>query len=193
MKTQAWGWLTAGVLAAGLNAGYHDGGLRWAHEAVNRLQHGSAAVVALATGRTDQFLTEARLVSARSETAGCRLSTAIARVQTRIAHAETRIARSEARVDRFETMADMDLDMDMAQLDQLDANRERIQALVNAREQRQLAHARIPGAAFNPVVFKSVHVSSDCPRVRVNIPRIPMMKMPAVPEVHVETASAGPV
>ncbi len=43
----------------------------------------------------------------------------------------------------------------MAQLDRLDANRERIEALVNARVQAQLASARIPGAAFNPVVFKS--------------------------------------
>ncbi len=29
--TQGWGWLTAGVLALGLNGIYHDGGAAWAH------------------------------------------------------------------------------------------------------------------------------------------------------------------
>lgn len=66
MKTQAWGWLTAALLAAGLNASYHDGGLRWLHRAVDQMEHSSAAVVALAAGHTDQFLAEARLVSNQS-------------------------------------------------------------------------------------------------------------------------------
>jgi hypothetical protein len=63
MKTQAWGWLAAGVLAAGLNASYHDGGLQWLHQAVDQVEHGSAAVLALAGGHADLFLAEARLVS----------------------------------------------------------------------------------------------------------------------------------
>ncbi len=50
--TQAWGWLTAGVLAAGLNASYHDGGLQWAHQVADRVEHGSAAVLALASDLT---------------------------------------------------------------------------------------------------------------------------------------------
>ena len=66
--TQAWGWLAAGVLAAGLNAAYHDGGLEWAHRIADRVQHGSAAVVALAGGRADQFVAEAALLSARNDT-----------------------------------------------------------------------------------------------------------------------------
>ena len=60
--TQAWGWLAAGVLAAGLNAAYHDGGLEWAHRIADRVQHGSAAVVALAGGRADQFVAAGRAV-----------------------------------------------------------------------------------------------------------------------------------
>jgi hypothetical protein len=63
MKTQAWGWLGAAVLAAGLNASYHDGGLEWAHNAVDQIQHRSAAVLALASGRADQFLAEAKWVT----------------------------------------------------------------------------------------------------------------------------------
>ena len=65
MKTQAWGWLIAGVLAAGLNASYHDGGLQWAHEVAERVGHGSSAVLALASGNAERFLSEAQLVAAR--------------------------------------------------------------------------------------------------------------------------------
>ena len=46
MKTQAWGWLAAAVLAAGLNSSYHDGGLQWAHEIVGSVQHNTGAVLA---------------------------------------------------------------------------------------------------------------------------------------------------
>src|SRR5215469_1149640 len=63
MKTQAWGWLGAAVLAAGLNSSYHDGGLQWAHEIADRVQHNTSAVLALATGRADQFLAEARMLN----------------------------------------------------------------------------------------------------------------------------------
>jgi hypothetical protein len=63
MKTQAWGWLAAAVVAAGLNASYHDGGLQWAHRVTNRIEHRTAAVVALATGHADRFLAEAKWVT----------------------------------------------------------------------------------------------------------------------------------
>ena len=39
--TQAWGWLVAAVLAAGLNASYHDGGLQWAHQIADRVEQRS--------------------------------------------------------------------------------------------------------------------------------------------------------
>jgi hypothetical protein len=32
-----------------------------------------------------------------------------------------------------------------------------------------------------------------CPRVRMNIPQMPMMKMPVAPEIHIEMAGTGPV
>src|ERR1700758_1868952 len=62
MKTQAWGWLGAAVLAAGLNSSYHNGGLEWVHEIVDRVQYNTGAVLALVTGRADQFLAEARML-----------------------------------------------------------------------------------------------------------------------------------
>jgi hypothetical protein len=178
--TQAWGWLTAGVLAAGMNASYHNGGLRWAHQVVDRVEQGSAAVLALASGNADQLLSEARLRTVRDETASCPFSTSLARVQTRFAH--TRIARSQARVGVMSAREE-------AQLARLEANRERMEAQIEA----QVAHLRIATSAFAPVDFKSIPAPVVCPRVRVNIPRLPRIKMPVMPVIHIETASGGSV
>src|ERR1035438_5810818 len=93
--TQAWGWLAAGVLAAGLNASYHQGGLEWAHQIADRFEHSSAAVLDLASGHADQFVSEARLLTDRDETSSCRLGTTLARVQSKI-------ARSRRQLDNFE-------------------------------------------------------------------------------------------
>jgi hypothetical protein len=171
MKTQAMGWLIAGVLAAGLNASYHDGGLQWAHELADRVEHGSAAVVALASGNAERFLAEAQLVSAKNETASCRLSTALARVQARL-------ARSESRFFRFDGMtARQD-----AQLAWLDANSDRIHAQVDA--------IHIPAVAFRPVVVGMSDIPA-CPRIHlntihVNVPRTPSVHI-SVPRIDLES------
>src|SRR5215471_510758 len=70
----AWGWLMAGVVAAGFNASYHDGGLQWAHQAAERITYNTRAVLALASGNAEDFLTQAKMVTARNETASCPLS-----------------------------------------------------------------------------------------------------------------------
>ena len=174
MKTsQAWGWLLAAVVAAGLNASYYDGGLQWAHRVADRVVQHSEMVLARATGQADQFLSEMQLVTARQQTASCQLSTALARVQTEV-------ARKQAHFDRFEAMSARE----EAQLARMEANRARIEA--------QVARIRIPAVALNPIVFSAPKVSA-CPRVRVNLPRLPRIQVPAVPVIHIETASAGPV
>jgi hypothetical protein len=179
MKTnQAWGWLAAGVLAAGLNASYYDGSLQWAHRVADRVGHDSAAILALASGRADQFLSEAQLLTARDQTASCRLATIVARVQSRS-------ARSQGQFDRFEAMSARE----QAQLARLEANRAWMEAQIAA----QAARFRIAPGAFAPVAFKAVPAPVVCPRVRVHIPHIPMMKVPVAPEIHIETTSAGPV
>jgi len=179
MKTQAWGWLIAAVVAAGLNASYHDGGLDWAHRVADRVRYNSAAVLALASGRADQFLTEARLATASEETASCRWTTALARVQNQVARTQGGFARVQAMSAREE-----------AQLARLEANRARIEARVAA----QTARLRPPAAAFSPVVYSvsDMKIPSVCPRVRVNIPRLPMLRIPA-PVVQVETFGPGPI
>ena len=177
MKTQAWGWLVAAVLAAGLNASYHDGGLQWAHRIAEQVGHNSAAVLDLASGRADQFLSEARLLRARNETASCRWATTLARVQTRIAH-------SPAGVERFDLMSARE----EARLVRLEASRARMEAEIVA----QTAHFRIATANFAPLALKAIPAPA-CPRVRVNIPKLPMMKMPVAPQIHIVGAGTGPV
>lgn len=168
-STQAWGWLAAGVLALGLNGIYHDGGAAWAHGVVDRVIASVAepteGVLALATGRVDQFMAKAQSVAAREETATCRLATMMARFQTRMARTQAGFERVEAISARQE-----------ARMARVEAERARVEAEIEARMQR----VRFAPADFSPVV---------CPRVRVNVPEVRI----SVPEVRVATAGMGPV
>jgi hypothetical protein len=183
MKTQAMGWLAAGVVALGLNGFYHDGGFGWAHRVADQVVHNSAAVLALATGRADRFLAEARLVNAlpvnaRPQTAPCHLATAMAAF-------ETRVARSESGLARLETMSGQQ----EAALARVEANRARMEAQ-RARIEARIA-ARVVPANIVPVSMK---VPVACPRVLVNVPRVPMIRMPMIrmPVIHF-ASDAGPV
>ena len=169
MKTQAWGWLAIAVLAAGLNSSYHNGGLEWAHRAADNVQHNTNAVLALATGNADRFLAEAQLASAQNSHS-CPFSSALAAVRRSIAppHSEQ---------DRFEAMTARE----EAALARMEANRARMDARM----------ARLNMANFNPMAVRVPRVV--CPRVRVSIPRMPMMKMPSAPMVHVAYSGPGPV
>ena len=188
MKTQAWGWLVAAVLAAGLNASYHDGGLEWAHRIAGSVEHMSNAVLALATGHADRFLAEAQILGAREETASCPLSAALARVQARIARTQSRIARSRARTDRFdaERLNDSFEVMSARQ----EAEMARIEA-DGARIEAEVSRMRVPDAGFAPAMVSMRKVA--CPRVRFTMPAMPRIKMPAAPEIHINVPSAGPV
>jgi len=175
MKTQAWGWLAAAVVAAGLNSSYHQGGMQWAHEIVDRVGHNTGAVLALATGRADQFLAEARMLNVDREAPQCPLASAMAEVQSSF-------DQPNSAIDRIEAMSARE----QAQLARLEANRARMEAQIEAR----LARVRFAEANFNPVVVQVPRIA--CPRVRVNIPRLPRLKVPA-PTVHVEYSGPGPV
>ena len=170
MKTQAWGWLAAAVLAAGLNASYHDGGLRWAHQIADHVGYNVGTVIALATGHVDQLVSETRIVTARNEASSCPLTAALARVQSRA-------GRSDMEWGSFDVMSAKE----QAELARFAANRVRIEARVD--------RIRIPAVAVNAMVVPSPHISV-CPRVRLNIPRI---HVPSVPRVRVEIPGTGPV
>jgi hypothetical protein len=147
--TQAWGWLTAGVLALGLNGFYQDGGAAWAHSAADRVAERSGALVDLASARVDRLVEKASLVATRDETASCRLATAMARFQTMR-------ARSQA---------------GMGQLEALSARQEAALARVGGK--RALIEAQIARVRFTPVVLHGVEAPV------VICPRVPMVRIPA--------------
>jgi len=169
MKTQAWAWLTAGVVALGLNGFYHDGGAEWAHRVAERLSDQSAVVADRISGRAEQFLENAGMVAARSETASCRLSTALARAQTTMARTQNRFAHFQVMSARKGAQV-VELEMNEAQLEQ--------------RVEAQLARVQFASAVVDPVQVRVV-----CPRVRVNVPvvRIPRVEIPDVniPEIRI--------
>jgi hypothetical protein len=182
MKTQALGWLMAAVLAAGLNASYHDGGLEWAHRVADRVEHSSAAVLALASGHASQFLAEARLVSDQIaepviaepvESPSCHWATAIARAQAKMARAQNRFAQFEAMSDR-----------EQAHWARMEANRERFEARIEA----QTAHLQERMAGFNPVMLKTLEIPTHCQRIRINIPQTPTIHIPA-PTIDVNVST----
>jgi len=183
----------AGVVAAGLNANYRDGGLQWVHRAVDQVGYNVGAVLALASGRADQFVAQAQLATLRIPMAAsvqpCRFTTALARVQERVQErVAEKMAEEQMRLDHFQAMSDRE----QAALARVEANRARIEA--------KLAAVQIPAEEFNPVVFKNMEFSNfkvtappACSRVRVSIPQMPKVKMPAMPPIHVEVIGAGPV
>jgi hypothetical protein len=86
------------------------------------------------------------------------------------------IAPAHSELDRFEQMSARE----EAQLARLEANRSRMEA----------RFARLNMANFNPVVVRAPRIV--CPRVRVSVPRMPAIKMPSVPVVHVGYTVPGP-
>jgi len=202
MKTQAWGWLGAAVLAAGLNSSYHNGGLQWAHEIADRVQHNTGAVLALATGRADEFLAEAAMlkvdrgtdIATNNEESQCPFSSAWA-------SARNSFNRSQAEFDRFQALSDRE----QARLARLEANRARIEAQVQAK----LARVHLADNSFRfengDFSFADVSVAPavaempriHCPRVRVaasHVPRV-RVRIPRIetPVVQVDNGNDGPI
>jgi hypothetical protein len=152
-STQAWVWLTAGVLALGLNGFYHDGGAAWAHRAVDRVAgqvvNRTDAVLALASWRADWFAAKTNMLVARDETVTCPFTRVMARYQAGMAHAQSGMARVQAMTARQE-----------AAFGRMEADRARIEAS-HARMEAAIAGVRVMPADFD----------LDCPRVHVSISR----------------------
>jgi hypothetical protein len=160
-------------MAAGLNSSYHNGGLEWAHRVADRVGHNSNAVLALATGNANKFLAEAQIIKAH-QSPSCPFSAALAEMRRSI-------APSHSDFDQFEAMSAQLTARQEAQLARIEANR----AWMEAR------FARVNMANFNPVVVRMPRVV--CPRVRISIPRVPVIKMPSMPIVQAEYTGPGPV
>jgi hypothetical protein len=196
MKTQAMGWLAVAVVAAGMNASYHQGGMQWAHQIVDQVSYRTSAVIALATGHAEQFLAETQLAKAQvvneqiqaeqaqaqDEVSSCPFERSLMRVQNRIAHSQTRFERFGERFnDRFQAA--------------MSARAARQQALMEAQRDRieaQVAKIRIPAVAFSSVTVPTPKVDV-CPRFRVSVPRIPEIKVPSMPEIHIDVPGADTI
>ena len=210
MKTQAWGWLTVAVLAAGINSSYHEGGMQWAHEIADRVQHNTGAVLALATGRADQFLAEARMLkvnraadadvdieaTADNDSARCPFSMAVTRVQRSL-------DESQSKFDRFQALSDRE----EARLARVEAYRARVAARIQSKLARvQSANSKFHFSdasftfadnSFTPVVVNVPQIR--CQHVRVSVPRAPRVhvRIPRVnvptPVVEVDSSDQGPI
>jgi hypothetical protein len=185
---QAWGWLAAGVLAAGLNAAYHDGGFAWAHRIADRAEHVSSAVVALASGHAEQFLAEARMLSVRNDDQATAFSdSVVATADQQMARAEAAYARAEARQE--------------SHCARVRAERARMEARIAAhrvfvpipdvRVETAFRTIQIPdGPAIRvPQIALSQMKAVRCSRIRMSLPALPNINVPAVPDVNVSFSS----
>lgn len=210
MKTQAWAWLTAGVVALGLNGFYHDGGAAWAHRIAERISDRSDFVVQRVSERADQFVAEVRMAAVRDEMASCPLATALAAFHSRVARtgfAQNQTRFAQAKIASFDRMTAREV----VQAARLEASQSRAEARaaaqIEARVDAQVARMHFAPAAFERVVmdravFDPVKIRVVCPRVRVNvpavrvpvvnIPRIPMIRIPA-PVISGDESDSGPI
>ncbi len=191
----------AAVVAAGLNSSYHNGDLQCLHRAAEQAKHRTLGVLALATGRADQFLIQAQIVAAH-ERADSSLAEAISPVEIESAVSEAsegsvealsacpeqQRARIEARIKvQRDRMQSAQARMEAAQT-RLAAKAEHLQ-MVQINLNRTLKG--LP-ASFNPVMksFNPMVKMVACPRVRVSVPQI---AMPQLPAVRFDAGAAGPV
>jgi hypothetical protein len=197
MKTQAWAWLTAGVVALGLNGFYHDGGAAWAHRIAERVSDRSDSVVQRVSDHADRFVAEVRMAAGREEAAYCPFSTARAQFQGKMARTQHRFVPDQTRfaqtkIVRFEGMTNQEA----VQAERLEANEEgteaRAEAQAEARADAQVIRMRIAPvaidrAAFERVVIDPIRIRVACPRVRVNVPavRIPVVNIPRMPAIGI--------
>ena len=186
-STQAWGWLAAGVLAAGLNAAYHDGGFAWAHRIADRAQHVSGAVVALACGHADRFLAEAQTLTAQNDDRATAFSDSmVAKADQGMARAEVAYARAEAISAR-----------EQAHVARMEAEHTRIEDRIAARHacvhmattrmrsaawsmSMQIPRVNIPETSVPRTAVPQVKPGTACRRIHTSVPDVPRVNLPQV-------------
>lgn len=164
-NAQAWGWLTAGVLALGLNGIYHDSGAAsWAHRAVDgaiaRMEQRTGPVLALATGRAESFLSHTSDGFAQRRVVSCDWNPKIAQYQARAARLQGAYARFESIAARGEAEV---------------ARKQAQMARVESSEARM--EARLERVRLNPI---NVDVEiPEVPEIHVHVPRVSIPDMSA--------------
>jgi hypothetical protein len=207
MKIQASGWLIAGVMALGLNGFYHDGGFAWAHRAIAEFEHNTTAVLALASGRADEFLAEVKPVVVHQESASCPIATAFARVQTKVARMQTEFAHTQlaqvAPAQTYQVNLDRLLAAQVVASDRLQEMSDRRQAAIERAQAKQVeVQARIAAKMVRIQSMPALQYASfetHCPQIHVHVPRVHVPEI-QIPQVHIPQISvpaidmgAGPV
>lgn len=162
---KAWVWLSAGVLALGLNGMYQDGQLGWAHSAACRVEQFADQV----TARGLQYVAMAQVMLGGTPEEFGRTQIALQKLQTRSVCQRVAIAQGK---------------MAMAQ-----AREQMIQAEV----QRKVAMAQMKIDKVRMVKIQKADLFRDCPgfsRVVVSVPdvnvdlsNLPEIRVPDIPEI----------
>ena len=170
---KAWVWLTAGVLALGLNGAYQDGQFAWAHHLADR----SAAFVQQAQDQSCRFLAMAELMLGHDHAT-------IARAQDRLAQMQDRLSRQQ--MDRMQR-----------QIEAAQFKIARAQRMVMVQQDEPCTHSHRFMVQVPEVNVPAVDVSEfmsdvNVPSIRIPEINIPQVKIPRVdipnvkiPEVRV--------
>jgi hypothetical protein len=192
MKTQAWGWLAAGVVALGLNGFYQDGGLGWAHRMAESVEENTSKVWALASGHADRFVALAQLMNARTEAASGSVESAIARVQSNAAVVQSKWAD----VEKISAQQEVGMARAEARCARVQERVERANARMQARTAARVSARAMATNIMIPAVaaVRAPEVCGLCPRL-ANLPRLPIIRTPMVrtPVIRVSLSDAGPI
>ena len=167
---KAWYWLTAGVLALGLNGAYQDGQLGWAHSLVDR----TASVVARASDRSMNLVTMAEIMLGRIPEASDRTEVALQRVQNkivceRVAKAQRQIAMAQVRKQLAEAKLEAKMNMVQMKMDQV--------------RMRTSQFQNCPGFSKVVVDLRSMP--------KVDLSNLPDVAIPDFPDVNFESRDHG--
>ena len=161
-NTQAWAWLTAGIVALGLNGLYHDGGAAWAHRVSEGISNRADYAIERVSGRAEQLVAVAHFdaMSAREQAQMDRWQAQRDRIQARVqVQVDSQIARQMARVR-----------VARAGMDSVEINPVEIRVAC-PRVQVNVPAVRIPAVDIPEIQVPRVKIS-QIPAVRITAPVI---------------------
>jgi hypothetical protein len=97
---------------------------------------------------------------------------------------QAKIARSETNFARLETISARR----QARLAQWQARLPRMEAEMAASRARQ----QLTTLTFNPIVLKTAEIPAHCQKIRINLPRMPVVQTPD-PVIHFDVSEADPI
>jgi hypothetical protein len=171
---KAWVWLSAGVLALGLNGMYQDGQLGWAHNLSDRAERFADQV----TARGRQYVAMAEVLLGRTPEEFGRTEAALQRVQTkgvcqRVAGAQRQMAMAQAREQMIQAEVQRKLDMAQVKMD-----RARMVAMEKAERFRNCPE-------FSRVIVRVPKVNVDLSDLSdIQVPDIQVPDVTEMPQVR---------